>query len=57
VGGAGNDRYVVDQAGDVVEEAAGGRLRPRPSALLDWTLGAEVERLTLGGTRPRRDGQ
>lgn len=47
-GGAGNDAYIVDEAGDVVVEAAGGGY-DRVIASLDWTLGAELERLVLSG--------
>ncbi|MFN4015225.1 MAG: VCBS domain-containing protein [Reyranella sp.] len=48
-GGAGDDTYVVDEAGDVTVEAAGGGY-DRVIASLDWTLGAELERLGLSGT-------
>ena len=48
-GGAGDDTYTVDHAGDVVVEEAGGG-RDRVVASLSWTLGAEVERLSLSGT-------
>lgn len=48
-GGAGNDAYVVDDAGDrVVEVAAGGT--DRVTSRVAFTLGAEVENLTLGGS-------
>ena len=49
-GGAGNDTYVVDNAGDVVDR--GGRRRHRHGAELAsaFTLGANVENLTLTGT-------
>ena len=49
VGGAGDDAYVVDQAGDVVTEAAGGGV-DLVKASIGWTLGDEVENLTLLGT-------
>ena len=48
-GGAGDDIYVVDEAGDVVVEAAGAGY-DRVIASLDWTLGADLERLSLSGT-------
>lgn len=47
-GGAGDDTYIVDEAGDVVVEVAGGGY-DRVIASLDWTLGAELERLGLSG--------
>jgi hypothetical protein len=49
VGGADDDTYLVQDAGDrVLEERGGGH--DRVVAALDWTLGAEVERLSLSGT-------
>ena len=48
-GGAGNDVYVVDNAGDIVNENAGeGTDLVRAS--IGYTLGANVENLTLTGT-------
>ncbi|MGQ7819105.1 Calx-beta domain-containing protein [Metapseudomonas furukawaii] len=48
VGGLGNDTYVVDNAGDLVVEAAGGGVDSVQSAVTH-VLGAEVENLTLTG--------
>jgi Ca2+-binding RTX toxin-like protein len=48
-GGLGNDRYVVDNAGDVVTEAANGGVDTVLSSRT-YTLGANVENLTLTGT-------
>ncbi|MEI6161163.1 MAG: FG-GAP-like repeat-containing protein, partial [Roseococcus sp.] len=49
VGGAGNDTYIVDNAGDVVVELAGGGY-DRVVASITYTLGAEIEQLSLSGT-------
>jgi len=48
-GGADNDTYIVDEAGDVVIEAAGGGY-DRIVASISYTLGADLERLSLSGT-------
>ncbi|MCE4558170.1 calcium-binding protein [Pelomonas sp. P8] len=49
IGGGGDDVYVVDGVTDVVTEAAGGGVDTVESSA-SWTLGAEVENLTLTGT-------
>ena len=49
VGGAGDDVYVVDNAADVITEVA-GEGTDRVFTWVNWTLGAELENLTLSGT-------
>jgi Ca2+-binding RTX toxin-like protein len=49
IGGFGNDTYVVDVAGDVVTENAGEGIDEVQTALAGYTLGANVENLTLTG--------
>jgi Ca2+-binding RTX toxin-like protein len=49
IGGAGNDSYVVDVKGDKVVEAADGG-SDTVNASVTFTLGANVENLTLTGT-------
>lgn len=48
-GGVGNDFYFVDNLGDVVVEAANGGIDTVRS-LVSFTLGANVENLTLAGS-------
>ena len=49
-GGAGNDTYVVDSAGDVVTESASAGHRHGAERRSRYTLGANVENLTLTGS-------
>jgi hypothetical protein len=49
VGGLGNDLYFVDEAGDAVVENAGEGTDTVQSCLASYTLGADVENLTLLG--------
>ncbi|MFZ4411367.1 MAG: calcium-binding protein, partial [Paracraurococcus sp.] len=48
-GGSGNDTYAVDNAGDLVVEAAGGGI-DTVLASIGYTLGANVENLVLTGS-------
>jgi Ca2+-binding RTX toxin-like protein len=49
VGGAGNDTYYVDNAGDLTTEAASAGTDTVVSSI-NWTLGTNLENLTLNGT-------
>lgn len=49
IGGAGNDKYVIDNAGDVVTELANGGTDTVESSIAA-TLGTNVEHLTLTGS-------
>jgi Ca2+-binding RTX toxin-like protein len=49
IGGLGNDTYVVDSSDDAVTEVA-GEGTDTVQASLNWTLGANLENLTLTGT-------
>ena len=46
-GGEGSDTYVVENAGDVVKESAGGAGRDAVFSSINYTLGAAVEDLFL----------
>ncbi len=48
-GGEGNDTYVVDNTGDIVNEAAGGRTDTVQTTLPSYTLGDNVENLAFTG--------
>jgi Ca2+-binding RTX toxin-like protein len=49
VGGAGNDTYIVGSAGDIITESANQGTDLVQSSVT-WTLGANLENLTLTGT-------
>jgi Ca2+-binding RTX toxin-like protein len=49
VGGTGNDTYVVDAAGDVVTETSSSGGTDTVLSSVSYTLGANVENLTLTG--------
>ena len=46
-GGAGDDTYIVDNAGDVVDRSANEGTDTVQTSLASYTLGANVENLTL----------
>ena len=50
IGGAGNDTYVVDAAGDVVDGSWPAQGTDTVQSSVTYTLGANVENLTLTGT-------
>ena len=54
-GRGGNDLYFVDNVGDVIDENAGGGIDAVRSSV-NYTLGAEVERLALTGTATEGNG-
>jgi Ca2+-binding RTX toxin-like protein len=47
LGGKGNDTYIVDDSGDTLTENAGEGIDTVKTALAAWTLGANVENLTM----------
>ncbi|WP_044870706.1 peroxidase family protein [Pseudomonas sp. LFM046] len=49
-GGAGNDTYEVTEAGDVVVESGGAGTDTVWTSLASYTLGANLENLSYGGT-------
>ncbi|HEX8574354.1 MAG TPA: M10 family metallopeptidase C-terminal domain-containing protein [Allosphingosinicella sp.] len=54
-GGLGNDRYIVDDSGDIVTELADEGTDAVESSI-SYTLGANVENLTLTGTAANGTG-
>jgi Ca2+-binding RTX toxin-like protein len=50
IGGAGNDTYVVNNAGDAVIEAAGGGTDTVLAKVASYTLAANVENLSFAST-------
>ncbi|MGO7057786.1 hypothetical protein ACCS70_36640, partial [Rhizobium ruizarguesonis] len=50
IGGEGNDTFIVDNAGDVVTEAANEGIDTVRTTLAAHTLAANVENLTYIGT-------
>jgi Ca2+-binding RTX toxin-like protein len=48
-GGTGSDTYHVDDIGDVTDET-GGDGTDTVVSTINWTLGTDIENLTLGGT-------
>ncbi|ANL39207.1 M10 family metallopeptidase C-terminal domain-containing protein [Rhizobium phaseoli] len=50
IGGEGDDTYIVDNAGDIVTEAADEGTDTVRTALANYALGSDVENLTYTGT-------
>ncbi|MDO3433992.1 calcium-binding protein, partial [Rhizobium sp. CBN3] len=50
IGGEGNDTYIVDNAGDIVTEAADAGTDTVRTTLASYTLGSDLENLTYIGT-------
>ncbi|NEJ20251.1 rhizobiocin [Rhizobium leguminosarum] len=50
IGGAGSDIYIIDNAGDLVTEAANEGTDTVRTTLASYTLGSDVENLTYIGT-------
>jgi Ca2+-binding RTX toxin-like protein len=57
IGGAGNDTYIVDSTSDVINEATTSTSEiDEVQASVSWTLGANLENLTLSGTAANGTG-
>ena len=56
IGLNGNDTYIVDNVGDIVTEAATGGTADRVQSAVSYTLGANVEDLTLTGSAANGTG-
>ncbi len=52
IGGAGNDIYIVDNLSDVIQEQSNAAETDSVRAWRDWTLGDNLENLTLLGVKP-----
>ncbi|MGO7870424.1 beta strand repeat-containing protein, partial [Rhizobium leguminosarum] len=52
IGGAGNDTYIVDNAGDLVNEAANEGIDTVRTNLASYTLAGNVENLSFAGIGP-----
>ncbi|MBB4438512.1 Ca2+-binding RTX toxin-like protein [Rhizobium esperanzae] len=50
IGGAGSDTYIIDNAGDLVTEAADEGIDTVRTTLVSYTLGSDVENLAYIGT-------
>ncbi|HEY9693822.1 MAG TPA: hypothetical protein V6D15_16575 [Oculatellaceae cyanobacterium] len=50
IGGSGNDTYLVDRIGDIVTETDANGGTDLVKASVNWTLGANIENLTLTGS-------
>ncbi|WP_245487144.1 M10 family metallopeptidase C-terminal domain-containing protein [Rhizobium acidisoli] len=50
IGGDGNDTYIIDNAGDIVTEAADQGIDTVRTTLASYTLGSDVENLAYIGT-------
>lgn len=49
-GGAGNDNYIVQNDDDIIVELNGGGTQDSVQSTVSYTLGAEIENITLLGT-------
>lgn len=52
IGGNGNDTYVVDTTTDIITETASGGISDTVQSSVTYTLGNNVENLTLTGSNP-----